>query len=144
MFHQPNVDVDVAPLPALTNGSVTFGCFNKIERINDDVVAVWARILKAIPDSKLFLKDKKLSNDSMRDAVYRRFEFVGIGRGRLILEGSSPRSEYLASYNRVDIALSPFSLWWWNNERRRAVDGSSGHCKTRQPFSFSFGCKYCP
>ena len=107
-FTQPNVDVDVAPLPALTNGSVTFGCFNKIERINDDVVAVWARILKAIPDSKLFLKDKKLSNDSMRDAVYRRFEFVGIGRGRLILEGSSPRSEYLASYNRVDIALSPF------------------------------------
>ncbi len=107
-FTQPNVDVDVAPLPALTTGSVTFGCFNKIERMNDNVIAVWARILKAIPDARLFLKDKKFNNDSMRDAVYRRFEFVGIERGRLILEGSSPRSEYLASYHLVDIALSPF------------------------------------
>ena len=107
-FTQPNVDVDVAPLPALTTGSVTFGCFNKIERMNDNVIAVWARILKAIPDARLFLKDKTFNNDSMRDAVYRRFEFVGIERGRLILEGSSPRSEYLASYHLVDIALSPF------------------------------------
>jgi len=26
----------------------------------------------------------------------------------LILEGRSPRSEYFAAYNRIDIALSPF------------------------------------
>ena len=44
----------------------------------------------------------------MRQAVYSRFELVGIGENRLILEGKSPRSEYLAAYNRVDIALSPF------------------------------------
>ena len=55
-----------------------------------------------------FLKDKTFNHDSMRKAVYRRFELVGIKSDRLILEGSSPRSEYLASYNRVDIALSPF------------------------------------
>ena len=107
-FTQPNVDLDVAPLPALTTGSVTFGCFNKVERMNDNVIAVWARILTASADARLFLKDKTFNHDSMRKAVYRRFELVGIKSDRLILEGSSPRSEYLASYNRVDIALSPF------------------------------------
>ena len=107
-FTQPNEDVDVVPLPALTNGSVTFGCFNKIERMSDKVVAVWGRILKAIPDSRLFLKGKTFSDDSMRDAIYRRFGLVGIGKERLILEGSSSRLKYLAAYNSVDIALAPF------------------------------------
>ena len=76
--------------------------------MNDNVVAVWARVLKAIPDSRLFLKDQKLSDSAMKRAVYSRFECVGIEQNQLIFEGLSPRSEYLAAYNRVDIALSPF------------------------------------
>ena len=44
----------------------------------------------------------------MRRVVYSKFECVGIGTNQLILEGVSPRPEYLAAYNRVDIALSPF------------------------------------
>jgi len=105
---EPYVNVDVCQLPALENGSVMFGCFNKIERMNDNVVVVWASILKAIPNSRLFLKDNNFSDSAMREAVFSRFELVGIGDNRLILEGRSPRSEYLAAYNRVDIALSPF------------------------------------
>ena len=33
---------------------------------------------------------------------------MGIGRDRLILEGNSPREEYLRAYHRVDIGLDPF------------------------------------
>ena len=44
----------------------------------------------------------------MRDSFYNRFKVNGIQKDRLILEGGSPRSKYLAAYNRVDIALSPF------------------------------------
>ncbi|MEX3937895.1 glycosyltransferase, partial [Paraburkholderia phymatum] len=43
-----------------------------------------------------------------RAATLSRFEAHGIGGERLILEGPSPRAEYLAAYGRVDIALSPF------------------------------------
>ena len=107
-FTEPTINVEVGPLHALSIGSVTFGCFNRIERMNDNVVAVWARILKAIPDSRLFLKDKRLNDSVMRRAVYSRFECAGIKKNQLIFEGLSPRSEYLAAYNRVDIALSPF------------------------------------
>ena len=111
-FTEPTINVEVGPLPALSNGSVMFGCFNKIERMNDNVVAVWAKILKAIPGSRLFLKEKTLNDSARRRAVYSRFELVGIEKNQLILEGrldwKSARSEYLAAYNRVDIALSPF------------------------------------
>ncbi|MFA7239783.1 MAG: tetratricopeptide repeat protein, partial [Sulfuricellaceae bacterium] len=65
-FTPPDVAVSVSPLPALTNGYVTFGCFNNLAKINDDVVALWARVLQATPGSRLFLKTKQLGEATMR------------------------------------------------------------------------------
>jgi protein O-GlcNAc transferase len=107
-FTEPEVDIDVMSLPALDKKRVTFGCFNKIARITDPVVRVWSEILHAVPTAVLFLKDKYFEVESVRDSFYDRFKVNGIQKDRLILEGLSPRSKYLAAYNRVDIALSPF------------------------------------
>ena len=107
-FTPPNLDLEVASLPAYTNGFVTFGCFNNLARMTDEIVSVRASILHAVPDSKLFLKDKQLDRESGRNRVLSRFEALDIEADRLILEGKSPREEYLECYGRVDIALSPF------------------------------------
>ena len=107
-FTPPDLDLEVAPLPAYTNGFVTFGCFNNLARMTDEIVSVRAAILHAVPDSKLFLKDKQLDHESGRNRVLSRFEALDIEADRLILEGKSPREEYLECYGRVDIALSPF------------------------------------
>jgi predicted O-linked N-acetylglucosamine transferase (SPINDLY family) len=107
-FTPPDLDLKVAPLPACSNGFVTFGCFNKLSRMTDETVSVRAAILHAVPGSKLFLKDKQLEHESGRHRVLSRFAAVGIAADRLILEGRSPREEYLECYGRVDIALSPF------------------------------------
>jgi len=107
-FTEPEVDIDVVSLPALDKKRITFGCFNKIARITDPVVRVWSEILHAVPTAVLFLKDKYFDVKSVRDSFYDRFKVNGIQKDRLILEGKSPRSKYLAAYNRVDIALSPF------------------------------------
>ncbi len=48
----------VSPLPALANGFVTFGSFNNLAKITPAVMAVWARILHAVPTSRLLLKNK--------------------------------------------------------------------------------------
>ena len=107
-FTPPDLDLEVASLPAYTNGFVTFGCFNNLARMTDEIVSVRAAILQAVPGSKLFLKDKQLDYESGRNRVFSRFASFNIAADRLILEGKSPREEYLECYGRVDIALSPF------------------------------------
>lgn len=108
-FTPPDQDVAVAPLPAIGNGYVTFGCFNNLTKMNDAVVAVWAQVLQQVPDSRLFLKAKQLKEASVRQSVADRFATHGIDARRLTLEGNVPlRTEHLASYNRMDIALDPF------------------------------------
>ena len=107
-FTAPNVKVEVAPLPALSNGYLTFACFNNLAKMNDAVVALWARVLVAVPDSRLFLKSLQFNEVSARQSVVERFAAHGVHAERLILEAAAPRAEYLATYQRVDIALDPF------------------------------------
>ncbi len=107
-FAPPRVEIEVEALPALSAGSVTFGCFNNLAKINEAVLALWARILQGIPGSRLFLKTAQLYDPHVRGTTRQRLAARGIAADRLILEGSSPRAELLAAYNRVDIALDPF------------------------------------
>ncbi|MBT9502487.1 MAG: tetratricopeptide repeat protein [Burkholderiaceae bacterium] len=101
-FTPPALDIAVGPLPALKQGHITFGCFNKPLKMNEAVVALWARVLLAVPGSRLQLKG------GAQATVPERFARHGIAAERLLLEGASPRAEYLAAFNRVDIALDPF------------------------------------
>jgi predicted O-linked N-acetylglucosamine transferase (SPINDLY family) len=107
-FTAPDVDIDVAPLPALSNGHITFGCFQNPNKIGDAVVTLWARVLQAVPGSRLFLKTKQFGETRVLKAVIERFAARGIDADRLAIEGFSPREEYLAAYHRVDISLDSF------------------------------------
>jgi protein O-GlcNAc transferase len=107
-FTPPVDDLDAGPLPALANGYVTFGCFNNLTKMNEAVVALWARVLKAVPESRLFLKSRQLDETAEQQRTLERFAAQGIAADRLILEGADPRMAYLAAYQRVDIALDPF------------------------------------
>jgi protein O-GlcNAc transferase len=107
-FTPPLVDLYVSLPPALTNNYITFGCFNNLAKMNDLVVALWAQVLSAVPNSRLFLKARALGEVAVQQSVINRFAEHGIDPQRLILETYVPRANYLAAYNRVDIALDPF------------------------------------
>ncbi len=107
-FTAPDINVEISSLPALTNGYVTFGCFNHLSKINDEVVTLWSRVLEAVPKSRLFLKANQLKDASVRKETIARFAAHGIDSNRLVLEGAESREKYLAAYHRVDIALDPF------------------------------------
>jgi predicted O-linked N-acetylglucosamine transferase (SPINDLY family) len=107
-FTPPHHQIEVGVLPALANGYVTFGCFNKLSKMNDAVVALWARVLHAVLDARLLLKAKELHDGAMQQLTRARFAAHGIDPQRLLLEGFTPRAAYLAEYQRVDIALDPF------------------------------------
>ncbi len=107
-FTPPNANLDVNALPALSNSYITFGCFNNLSKMNDAVVQLWARVLNAVPASRLFLKYQQLAEASVRQSTRERFAVHGIAAERLIFEDYVPRANYLAAYHRVDIALDPF------------------------------------
>lgn len=107
-FTPPDIPVEMGSLPALKKAYITFGCFNNLTKLNDRVIACWARVLEAVPGSQLFLKSKALGDVSVAADCRERFARNRIGPERLRLEGVSPRADYLAAFNEVDIALDPF------------------------------------
>jgi predicted O-linked N-acetylglucosamine transferase (SPINDLY family) len=106
----PREAPEVETLPALRNGFITFGCFNNLAKINDEVIALWSEILLQIPAARLVLKTKQLGDKNVRDILLKKFKDNGVAETgkRIILEGASPRAELLASYNKIDISLDPF------------------------------------
>jgi predicted O-linked N-acetylglucosamine transferase (SPINDLY family) len=95
--------------PALKNGFITFGSFNNLSKINDNVIDVWSEILKRVENSKLFLKTKELDNLEMMENIRKKFQKNGISTEKIITEGrSKTREEMLKKYNQIDIALDPF------------------------------------
>ena len=107
-FKAPEFDLTVNLLPALNTSHITFGSFNSINHINDAVIVLWARILNAVPFSRLLLKTAQLDNILVRQTLQQRFAEQGILPERLLLEGVTSTQEQLSAYHRVDIALNTF------------------------------------
>ena len=107
-FSPPRGAPEVTELPALSNGFVTFGCFNNLAKVNERVIELWAQVLKSVPGSKLMLKTKALADETVRRRMTEQFQAQGVEPDRLILEGPAPRTELLGAYGRVDVALDPF------------------------------------
>ena len=108
-FTPPTFEVEVNKLPANKNNFITFGCANKLSKINEEVVILWSKILKLIPNSKLALKNRNFENPSIVEQFLKKFECHGVKKERIILLGeSNTRKELLKFYNEIDIALDPF------------------------------------
>lgn len=99
----------VTPPPVLERGWITFGSFNRISKVNDAVLACWCRILAAVPESRLMLKDSPLATPGPEvDRLQRTLAEHGIDPQRLVLRGRSDKMTFLAEHGEVDIALDPF------------------------------------
>ncbi len=108
-YSAPDDAPEVSSLPASRNGFVTFASFNNIAKITPVVVKTWARILLALPNSRLLLKGKLLVHDGARARIRKAFEQAGVSATRLELRSWVPRSDQpLATYGEVDIALDTF------------------------------------
>ena len=95
------------PLPAQGNGgAVTFGSLNSFTKLNDGVLDVWTQLLKAVPNSRLFLV---VPGGAERMAeVAAMFVHRGIAADRLRMTDIVAARDYFLLYQNVDIALDPF------------------------------------
>jgi predicted O-linked N-acetylglucosamine transferase (SPINDLY family) len=96
----------VGPSPCLSKGHVTFGCFNKPAKITDATVALWSRVLQAVPESRLMLKGAGFTAPGQKTRFAARFAPYGIAASRLEFAERTPTNrEHLACYGEIDIAL---------------------------------------
>jgi protein O-GlcNAc transferase len=107
-YSAPPYAPDVAPLPALANGHITFGCFNNLAKITPRVVATWCGILHRLPGSRLVLKAHQFAHAPTAERVLANFAEYGIRSERIELRGPSGHRTFIGQYNDIDIVLDPF------------------------------------
>ena len=107
-YSPPPYAPDVAPLPALAAGHVTFGCFNNLAKITPPAIAAWAEILRRVPDSRLVLKTHQLADPPTAAALVAAIAAHGITPERIETRAGSGHRAFLAQYNEIDIVLDPF------------------------------------
>ena len=102
----PAPEVNPEP-PARQSGQVTFGCLNNPAKVSDKVLAVWSRVLVAVPGSRLLIRAG--NGRSAEERTRGLLTACGIAAERLEFAGPMPtRFAYLELYHAVDIALDPF------------------------------------
>jgi predicted O-linked N-acetylglucosamine transferase (SPINDLY family) len=95
----------LAALPASTAGHVTFGCLNNFCKATAPTAAAWARLLAAVPRSRLLLHSRPGSH---RDRLQTTLAAAGIAPERLNLVDLLPTADYFQNYQQIDVALDPF------------------------------------
>jgi predicted O-linked N-acetylglucosamine transferase (SPINDLY family) len=95
--------------PIFRNGYPTFGSFNNLAKVNRRVIALWARLLHAVPGSRLLLKSSFNSDEWVHHRFRQAFAEAGVGPERLDFRiRTAKHADHLALYGEVDIALDPF------------------------------------
>ncbi|KAK8953261.1 putative UDP-N-acetylglucosamine--peptide N-acetylglucosaminyltransferase SPINDLY [Platanthera guangdongensis] len=99
----------VCPTPALSNGFITFGSFNNLAKITPKVLEVWARILSAVPNSRLIVKCKPFCCDSIRQRFLLILEKQGVEPLRVdLLPLILLNHDHMQAYSLMDISLDTF------------------------------------
>lgn len=107
-FSPPPYAGAVSPPPCQRNGLITFGSFNNTAKINTTTVAMWARCLKAVPDSRMIIKWKSLVEPATKNRLRELFAVHAINPARLYFQSASAHDAMLEEYSEVDIALDTF------------------------------------
>jgi protein O-GlcNAc transferase len=92
----------VTELPALDKGYVTFGCLNSFWKLNDTTLRLWARVLTALPDSRLLLLAPE---GAARARVLETLANAGVDARRIRFAARRPRHDYLELYCQLDVCL---------------------------------------
>jgi len=109
VYQPPDSAPKINALPGAAASYVTFGCFNNLAKINDATLVLWARVLAAVPASRLLLKGWGLTDAATRQSYLARFTAAGLPAERIDLSDRTAEvAEHLALYHRVDISLDTF------------------------------------
>jgi predicted O-linked N-acetylglucosamine transferase (SPINDLY family) len=95
-------DADPGPPPALSNGYLTFGFFDSVRKINDEVLRRWSLAFKALPDSRLRMG---VASNAGQRRIVETLDALGMKKDRIEFVGELSRAKRLGEYRAVDVCL---------------------------------------
>ena len=92
--------------PCRKKGYITFGSFNNYNKITDEMLLAWKKIMERVPNSRLILKANQYGNKDLLKLAKERFQNLGLDLSRIDFEPSS--YPYAHRYLELDIALDTY------------------------------------
>jgi predicted O-linked N-acetylglucosamine transferase (SPINDLY family) len=86
---------------------LTWGSFNNLPKLTPRTLKLWARVLQAVPDSRLVLKAPSFSDEGAKRLVSERLQALGVDLSRVEFRGPVGLTDMMAEYADIDIALDP-------------------------------------
>jgi predicted O-linked N-acetylglucosamine transferase (SPINDLY family) len=99
------LDYPVDPLPSLSSGTVTFGSLNNLGKINDSVLELWAKVLRAVPKARLIVAQV---TPWARPWILQKLQKQGVDLARVECVPRLKRADYFKCFGRVDLCLDTF------------------------------------
>lgn len=99
---------EVTPLPALSNGYLTFGSFNNVNKVSNECIDLWAKLLRSVPTARLLMAT--VPEGEMRTRLTGQFKEQGIAAERIDFCGKLPFQEFQRKLQQVDVTLDPFPV----------------------------------
>ena len=93
------------PAPLIKNKYITFGSFNNTNKISDEVVSVWSKILQSTNNSRLIIKSSQVYSDEI---LKEKFEKNKVLNQITFLSKKNSFEEHINEYQKIDLALDTF------------------------------------
>jgi protein O-GlcNAc transferase len=103
-----NIPDIVKEQPCIKNGYITFGTFNRFNKINEMVIGVWEKILQRAPTARFVIKTKEFLTPKLKKKFLDTFKDKSVLERVVILPYSDTYLEHLPDYNKMDVAVDTF------------------------------------
>ena len=106
--YTPPIEIDGTKTYSREPGyPINLACFNNPTKLSIPTIKTFANVLKALPESRLFLRYCYYRSSYYKESIIRLFVEQGVQRERIDV-GFDQLIDSLKSYNNIDIVLDPF------------------------------------
>ncbi len=101
-------DTELPAQMPITCRHFRFGCFNHSRKLSAQTIELFCAVMAAAPQTQLVLKSVSFVEAAERERIRKVFSRAGLAEDRLIiLPWVEGRSQHLACYTDMDVALDP-------------------------------------
>ena len=94
--------------PCSKNNYITFGTFNRFNKINKKLISVWEKLLVTIPTARFAIKTKEFLTPKIKKYFFDCFKDKSVIDRIDILDYADTYEQHLLDYNKMDIAVDTF------------------------------------